>query len=280
MFNFEKAKAAAEKSLKSPYLELIVLGSQGSGKSFCVGTLGVPTLYLYGTRESHGPKSASVRGQDNIVPICIDYGTWKDEKVARQFTADESLEYIRWILTNHDLIRKLKVGAIAVDGLAVLEGIAKGSTEWREKCKTAAGKHNTFKEAEATQDILGDIINLVKSAQREIGLHMIVTGILDVKATDAFGAIEEAVPRMSAYGVAESMNQQFGDIVVVSKMTKNGVSKYKFQFMTDLTRVSKDEGGNQKKAMNFSPRLTGVEVEPIMDADLSQLASLKKERIK
>ncbi len=280
MFNFERAKAAAVKSLKSPYLELIVLAAQGGGKSFCIGTLGVPTLYLYGTRESHGPKAASVRGKDNIIPICIDYGVWKDEKDERPFTADESLEYIRWILSDHELIRKLKVGAIAVDGLVVLENIAKGSTEWREKCKTAAGKHNTFKEAEATQDILGDLINLLKSAQRAIGLHIVVTGILDVKATDAFGAVEEAAPRMSAYGVAESMNQQFGDIAVVSRMTKAGVSKYKFQFMTDLTRVSKDEGGNQKRAMNFQPRLSGLEVDPIMDADLSALAAIKKEKSK
>lgn len=281
MFDFSKARKSAQKALKNPLLELVVLGSQGAGKSFCIGTLGVKTLYIYGVRESHGPKTAAVEGRTNIDPICIDYGTWPGESVDRPFTPDESLEFLRALLSDHEYLKSEKYKAIAVDGLAVLEAMVKGTQEWKEKCRTTAGKHNTYKETEATQEILGDIIGLLKAAQRELGTHIVVTGVLDVKSTDAFGAIDEAAPRLGGYGLAESLNQHFGDIVVVGKMTKGGETKYKFQFMSDLTKVSKDESGQQKKAMNFNPRMSGLKIdEPIMPADLSLLANLKAERMK
>lgn len=282
-FDFKKARQQAAKALKSPLLELIVLGAQGSGKSYSIGTLGVKTLYLYGTRESHGPRTASVEGGPNIEPMCIDYGVYPGEemKPARSFTPDETLEFIREILNDREYIKSEGYKAIAVDGLAVLEAVAKGSTDWKEKCKTTSGKHNTYKETEATQEVLGEIIGLLKGCQRDLGVHLVVTGVLDVKATDAFGAIEEAAPRLGGYGLAESLNQHFGDIVVVGKMTKGGETKYKFQFLTDLTKVSKDEHGQQKKAMNFSPRLSGLKIdEAIMPADLSHLAKLKAEKMK
>lgn len=274
-FNFEKAKKSALRSLKNPLLEAVILGSSGAGKSYAIGTLGVRTLYLYGTRETHGPKSASVKGSDNIVPICIDYGYWKDEKDEREFTADESLALLREVLTAHDWLRKEGFKAIALDGLAVLEALVKETSQWREKCKTAAGKHNTYKETEATQEVIGSVISLLKTAQREIDAHIVVTGILDVKEVDGFGGISEAAPRLQGYGLAESLNQHFGDVIVVGKMTRAGETKYKFQFMTDLVKVAKDEHGNQKRAMNFNPRLSGVETPPIMDADLAALAAFK-----
>lgn len=279
-FNFDKAKKSALKALKNPLLEAIVLGSSGAGKSFSIGTLGVKTLYLYGTRETHGPKSASVKGAANILPMCIDFGTWEDEKDERAFTADESLALIREILTSYEWMKKEGFKAIAFDGLAVLESLVKETTHWREKCKTAAGKHSNFKEVEASQEIIGSVISLLKAAQRELDLHIVVTGILDVKEVDGFGAIQEASPRLQGYGLAESLNQHFGDVIVIGKMTRGGETKYKFQFMTDLVKSSKDENGMQKRAMNFSPRLSGVPLDTVvMDADLSKLANIKREHM-
>lgn len=272
--DMKKAKAEAAKSMKNPLLELVILGSQGAGKSYTIGTLGVKTLYLYGTRENHGPKTANVKGGDNIVPLCIDFYD------GESLSADNSLEYIQAILTDYEELRKEGYKAIAFDGLAVLESIVKETTAWKEKCKTTGGKHNTFKESEASQELIGGVINLLKSCQRELGVHIAVTGILDVKSVDGFGAIEEASPRLGGYGLAESLNQHFGDIVVVGKMTKNGESKHKLQMMSDLTKASKDEHGNIKKAMNFNPRLSGLDVPPIMNADLAELAAYKREKMK
>lgn len=273
-FDMAKAKSEARKLMGSSLLELCMLGSQGAGKSYALGTLGVKTLYLYGTRENHGPKTANVRGSGNIEPVCIDFYN------GQAISADDSLGLLTHILTDHASLKAEGYKAIVLDGLAVLESIVKDTTAWKEKCKTAGGKHNPYKETEASQEIMGGIINLLKSAQRELSLHIVVTGILDVKAVDGFGAVEEASPRLGGYGLAESLNQHFGDIVVVGKMSKNGESKHKFQFMSDLTKVSKDESGNQKKAMNFSPRLSGLETPPVMDADLAALAKYKAEKMK
>jgi hypothetical protein len=279
-FNFKQAKEAAKKALKNPLLEIVILGSQGAGKSYTIGTLGVKTLYLYGTRETHGPKAASVKGTANIEPMCIDFGIWPGEKVERQFTADESWKFLTTILEDFEYLKSEGYKAIALDGLAVLDELVKGTTAWKEACKTASGKHNNYGETAASQSLIGQMINRLKACQRELGVHIVVTGILDVKSVDAFGGIEEASPRLSGYGLAESLNSNFGDIAVVGKMTKGGEIKYKFQFLSDLTRASKDDTGNIKRAMNFSPRLSGCETVPYMDADLSKLAAYKKEQMK
>lgn len=278
-FNFTKAKAHAKKALDNPLLELILLGPSGAGKSYTIGSLGVKTLYLYGTRESHGPKAASVEGGANVEPMCFDYGTWKDEPAPRAFTGDESWQFLKAILGDLAYLKSEGYKAIALDGMAVLEALVKETAEWREKCKTAQGKHNTFKETEATQDLISRVIGLMKTAQRELGVHIVVTGIIDVKETDAFGGVVEAAPRLQGYGLAESLNQHFGDITVVGKMTRNEETKYKLQFLTDLVKVAKDETGRQKKAMNFSPRLSGCTVPPMMDANLAELAAHKAAEI-
>lgn len=272
-FDFKKAVAAAEVTMKNPKLEAIILGPQGAGKSYTIGTMGCKTLHLYGTRESHGPKTARVEGGADIVPMCF------TEYDGVSLDSDGSMEYLKAILTDHAYLKAEGFGAIALDGMAVLEEMIKGTTEWSEKCKTAKGTHNTFKETEASLDLMARVINWLKSAQRELGVHIVVTGILDVKETDPYGAIIDAAPRLGGYGLAESLNCHFGDILVVGKMTRNGESKWKFQFMTDLTRVSKDEHGVQKKSMNFNPRLSGLTAEPIMDANLKALAEYKAEKM-
>jgi hypothetical protein len=128
--------------------------------------------------------------------------------------------------------------------------------------------------------MIGNVINLMKAAQREANCHIVVTGILDVKEVDGFGAIMEATPKLSGYGLCEALVSFFGDILVVGKMTKGNEVKWKFQAMTDLTKTSKDEVGNLKKALNFSPRVSGVVLPPIMDADFSQVAKMKVEAAK
>src|ERR1700694_3867927 len=72
-FDFAQARKYADQVMKNPLLEAIILGSQGAGKSFSLGTMGCKTLHLYGTRESHGPKTAGVPGGSNIVPVCFDH---------------------------------------------------------------------------------------------------------------------------------------------------------------------------------------------------------------
>ncbi len=278
MFNYARAKEQARAAMSNPKLQLIVLGHSGSGKSFCIGTMNVKTLYLYGMKESHGPKSASTRGSANIEPMCIDYGIWGDETVAREWTSDESYQFLEGLLKDHKYLKSEGYEAIALDGLSVLESIIKDTTLWATKCKSANGKHNSFKESEASQELMGNVITWLKAAQREIDCHVVVTGIIDVKAKDQYGGVEEAIPRLGGYGLCESLIQHFADVTVIGKMARGGETKYKFQFLTDLAKVAKDEHGTVKKSQNFAPRITGIDVPSFVDADLSILADMKAKR--
>lgn len=275
MFDFQAAIKQATESLNSPKLELMVLGSSGSGKSSCIGTLGVKTLYLFGSRESHGPKAASVSGAGNVVPLNFEFAKPASAEEPRELTPDESYNFLKFILQQDEWIKSEKFEAIAIDGVAVLETIVKGTTEFKRRCTSANGKHNTYKESEAAQELISDIINLLKRAQRNHGVHIVVTSMLDVKEVDPFGAILEAIPKLQSFGLAETLVAAFGDVLVVGKMQKNGVVKYKFQSGSDLVKVSKDEQGNVKKMMNFSPRISGRTLPAVMDADLSDIIKLK-----
>lgn len=276
IININKAIARGLSGLKKTPLQAIVLGSSGAGKSSLLGTLGVKTLYLHGTGEDHGPKAASALGGDLILPVCID----QDDN-GKALDPDQVFTAIEELCRAEEFIKSNNIEAIVLDGFAVLEHLAKKTTYWKVKCQTSAGKHNTFKESEATLEILTEVVDLLKGAQRDHGVHIAVTCMLDVKAKAADGSILEAAPRLAGYGLAEGLIQQFGDVLVVGKLAKNGVSKYKLQFMTDLSKASKDEHGDLKKAMNFSPRISGVvNLPPLMDADLAQLVKFKVEKIK
>lgn len=278
MFDFSKMQQSSTASLESNKLELLLMGPSGAGKSFTIGTLGVKTLYLYATRETHGPKSAQVKGGDLVVPFCIDYGTWPGESSARQFTAEESLQLLRSILTNYDFIKSNKFEAVALDGMAAMEVIIKDSNEWKKKCLTTAGKHNTFKESEASTEMLGAIVSLLKGVQRECNVHIVATSMIDVKDMDGFGGISEAAPKLQGYGVCEAVVANFGDVLVVGRMTKGTDVKWKFQSLMDVKKVSKDENGTIKKILNFAPRLSGATLPSILDADLSLIIELKKKK--
>ena len=276
-FNFATAKASALKSLKSPLLELLLLGPSGAGKSYCTGTTGLKTLFIYFTRETHGAKTAAVTGKDNIIPICVDFGTWGDEKEERAFTADETLATLGSLLTSYNLISTEGFKSVVLDGIAALEVVVKESTLWKKKCQSAKGVHNSFKETEASGEIIGSVINALKAVQRECGVHIIATSILDVKNMDGFGGITEAAPKLQGYGLCESVVANFGDILVVGRMTKGTDVKWKFQSLMDVKKVSKDENGTIKKILNFSPRISGMVLPPIMDADLSLIIKMKEQ---
>jgi hypothetical protein len=102
--------------------------------------------------------------------------------------------------------------------------------------------------------------------------------MLDVKDMDGFGGISEAAPRLQGYGVCEAIVANFGDVLVVGRMTKGTDVKWKFQSLMDVKKVSKDENGTIKKILNFAPRLSGATLPAIMDADLSQVIKLKEKK--
>ena len=275
VFDFGKAIQQSAEALSSPLVGAILLGASGSGKSRAMGSLGVKTLYLYGSGENHGPQSASLFPGADIVPMCYDY---LDGKV---LSPDQAYQFLLAILRDHASLKSLGIKAIALDGVTELEAIIRSSEEWKERCKTKDNKHNTFGEGPATLAMFREVFAALKDLQRELKVHYVLSCILEVKSTDSFGEIEEASPSMQGYSVADGVVRQFGDILVIGKMKRADEIKYKFQFLTDLSKVSKDAVGSVKKVLSFSPRLAGVKQIPnLMDADLSKVIERKKESSK
>jgi hypothetical protein len=271
MFDFDAAMKQAEKDASSTALEALILAPSGGGKSTLLGTMGVKTLYLYAAGENHGVKAARSLGGKDVVPVCFDINR----------TPDDALITLQEILADTEQVQKHGFRAVVVDGASELETLIRTSQAWKKACATSKGSHNTFEEPRATIAAFRPVISALKSLQQKTNIHFAMTCILDVKDIGPNGEICEAVPRLQGYSVADSLVQQFGDVLVVGRMERQGTIKHKLQFATGLTKKSTDEAGIIKRMLNFSPRIAGLNVAdlpPYLDADLKQVIELKKKK--
>jgi hypothetical protein len=257
-------------NVRTDLLFLIVLGQSGAGKSHVVGTAPGKILYLYLDSERHGVASASKNGA-NVIGICLDR-----DKQGNARKADEAYKYGLACL-DPEALKKAGVTSVVIDGLTELEKLIRLTSEFDSACETKTGKRDAFKEPAETVRMLDKYMAALRNAQDRAGVHVIMTGILDVSEVEANGAVATAKPRATAYAVAEGVIQQFPDILVVGKITKkDGTSGRAFQTDSDLVRVSKDEDKKVKRFINFSPRLSGVSKIPaFIAADLSEVVKLK-----
>lgn len=273
-FNYASAIAQGEKEAESTSLQLILLGQSGAGKSHAIGTLDVPTLYVYFSGENHGVKAAKKDGGKNIRPIAIDVGL--DGKI---LPPDQTYDRLVALLDDVAGFQKMGFQAISIDGATEVEAMIRSTNKWKALCLTNKGSHNTFEEPRATITMFRPILNGLQRLQRETNCHYVLTCTLDVKEYGDANEVVECSPRLLGYQVAEAVVQQFGDIVVVGLMKRDNVVKPKFQMMTDVVKTSKNEKGVVKKTINFSCRITGLGVEklqPYMNASLKELAELKR----
>lgn len=271
MFNFQKAIEDAKKDLNNKSLQALVLGPSGAGKSTLLGTFGVKTLYLYTSGENHGVVATTTYGKDNVVAVCIDREG--QERLAPEAAYARLLD----ILSNGDALVKMGVKAIAIDGATEIEEIIKNTKAWKEFCTTDKGKHNGFAEKDATLRGFRPIIERLKQLNLDHGIMYAMTCILDVKEMGETGEILESTPRLSGYGVAEGLVQQFPDYFVVGRMSKGDKVAHRVQFLAGVSKESKDQSGRVKKTLNFYPRLTGVsELPNTFEANLGKLAEFKR----
>jgi len=160
----EKIDYAAEfaktaKMLEGDKLNAIVLAPSGGGKSTLAGTFGVRTLYLYGSSENHGPKSARAFSNCEVVPVCIDLDR----------SPDQALEFLLSILNDKEVLKDFE--AIALDSSNSMELIIRETERFKIGCMSAQGKHNAF--AEGTVALV--IFNEILTAMRNSGKHTIMT---------------------------------------------------------------------------------------------------------
>lgn len=273
MFDFKKAIAQSEARLKSPIVEAIVLGCQGAGKSGACGTFGVKTLYIYLNAERHGAKSARTHGKTAMDAVCID-----EPKDGVPIPADEAFKNLLDILSNTEAIKVGGYGAVVVDGASEVEMLIRQTSAYRAACLTSKGEHNSFLESPAVTTLLREVTSRLRRLA-DTGIHYAMTCILDVRALGEDGEVVEASPRLSTYSVAESLIQQFGDVVVVGRMEKDEKIAYRFQFGATVSKTSKDVRGVVKKLINFNPRISGVETLPAnMKASLADVIKLKEKK--
>ena len=271
-FNLQTALKKVQAIPSNEILGVAILAPSGGGKSSLAGSFGVKTLYLYTKGETHGPSNAASIAEKTggeIVPYRID-----DVE-----SADMAFDNLLDLLDDIEGLKEAGIKAVVIDSATELEKIIKATDRWRGLCMTPKGGHNNFAETGATMKMLDPILHRLRSLQAVEGIHFAMTITLDVKEISDNGEIQESRPRLDTYGVAESLIQQFGDIVAVGRMTNGDDVAHRIQFLAGMSRVSKDQTGMVRKSTNFAPRLVGKVLEDLpksMKADLRELIKFKK----
>ncbi len=261
-FDFNAAVLKAKAKLEEKKLNAIVLAPSGGGKSSLMGTIGVPTLYLHCNSETHGPQQATAFATGEVTPICIDDGR----------TPDEALEFLYAILEDKEFLSSF--GAIAIDSATGLERVIKESSVFMSALLTDKGKVNKFAESDVASAMFNKIIKLLQATDK----HTVMSLALDVKAIDGdTGEILDANPKLSTYGVAETVIMSHGDVMIIGPMTKDDKTAHRIQFGGRVSKSSKDASGQVKKFHNFTPRVAGIKTLPnSLPAKLSEVIKLKE----
>lgn len=277
--DFSKLKQQALAAEPNSTLQLLLAGPSGAGKSTTSGTFGVPTLFLYGSGESHGPDQARVFGNDDITPLNWDY----HPETGEGLTPDQSYDLLVRTLTAPDLHEHF--GAVVVDGATELTfNLIRHTNKFKSICTNDKGVYNAFKEGEASLDLLKPIMGALK-ALYENKVHTVMTMILDVQQGGVDGNVVIGKPSLPTYGITIGLVPQFNDIAIVSRVKNhpNGDGHY-LQFCADIRRESKNQHGVTQKSVNFSPRLSGLSFKDLPadgygPADLSKIAAFKKKKL-
>jgi hypothetical protein len=259
--NLSQLIKAGQERLKNKNVALCLLGPSGSGKSRACGTFGVKTLYLHTSGEGHGPASAASGGSE-ILPVCLD----RDGDTV--LSADEAYKRLLDILNSSAELKKLGVGAIALDGATELEAIIQGTTAWKARL---AAEYKGVKSyaGELTLSFFRPITLGLQKLQDELGIHYVMTCILNVREVGENNEILDASPALYGFNVATGLIQQFPDILVIGQVSDGERARPAIQLGSHVSRVSKDQKSQEvRKLSNFHCRLTG--------ADLSEAPSLVK----
>lgn len=269
-FNFGKNKENAKQLLNSKTVGAIVLGPGGAGKSAACGTFPGKVLYLITGGEQHGATSASTYASGEIVPIRIDMD---DE--GNKIGADATYARLLQILGDVEGIKAEGFTAVVLDSLTELENVVRSTTKFSRDCESSNGKRNKFAEPSVTIEMIRPVLVALQDLAAE-GIHYAATCPLTVQAVGDDGQITEASPRLSGYSVAENVVLQFPDVLVVGRVDVKGKMVHAFQFLAGVSKVSKDQAGQIKKLINFSPRVTGVKTLPeLLPANFSKVIELK-----
>lgn len=278
-FDFAKflASKPATPDSKST-LMLLLCGPQGGGKSYAGGTFGVPTLYLHGTGEGHGPVQAATQSFKLYQKDFITGVNWDIDEKGEPRGPDAAYQFLLDCLSSPDLPKHF--GAVVVDGLSDLTfNLIRNTRKYNQLILTEKGVVNNFKEGPAVLDLLQPILKAITVLQSKSVLTM-TTMLLDVQQMGANGEISLAKPYLPTYGLTTAIIPQFDDIAVISYVSAaDGLEPdHYLQFDGSLKRISKNAKTEKiEKVMMINPRITGAEAPAIASANLAKLAKFKKD---
>lgn len=253
----------AKKLCSSEKLNAICLAPSGAGKSALAGTFGVPTLYLYGSSESHGPVTARAFSNCEVTPICIDKGR----------SPSQAFYFLKDILSDKEFLKGFE--AIVLDSANCLELIIRDTDNFKLGCTSEKGKHNSFSEGPVALAMFNEVLSLLRDSEK----HTVITCILDVMEMDSeTKEILASTPKLSTYRLAEGVVLQHGDIFTVGPLVNGEKEDFRIQFTARMSKSSKDTSGKVKMHINFTPRLAGVtkKLPSSLPAKLSDLIEYKR----
>lgn len=247
-------------------LSTAICAASGGGKSYAVGTLGVRTLHLYGKGEAHAAESSRKMGGQNIVPVCWD---------GNDRTPDQAYKLILQLLEPQAL-EALKVKAVCIDGLTELEALIHNTEEFAARVGT-----NKYQRVDETINMAKAVVLKLLTARKKLGIHALMTCILDEKERDSEGYIVDCEPKVVGYRTAVTIIQMFADKILVGATSEDG---RRIQFGGRIDKAQKNAAQRRMKFTNWACAIGGMSDPELfeqlddrmsMEVDLAKLARMK-----
>jgi hypothetical protein len=253
-------------AIKTDGLFLCVMGPSGAGKSHFIGTHPGKTLLVYGQSEAHGPASA-VKSNKDI--IALSWSQTKDGPVKPELY----LKRLKDIL-DPEALKAAGIKCVALDSITNLCPDLKATPLCKQRCLSAQGKHNPFKETEALIEMVTKILNQLQVLSDVHDIDIITTMDLAITSIGTSGEIIESKPGLPTFGVGKALIQQFPDILVLGRID----GQPKFQNLSKAVSKSVDRDTEEVvKYLEYNPRLRGVEKLPeLLEPSVSAILELKK----
>jgi hypothetical protein len=266
--SFDKFK---KKQFSEEKLFCLVSGIRGAGKSTVIGTLGVPTLLIASSLESHAINAARVFGKDNIIPTLYDVDD--NEKQLRPDAALQNLhDILDFLISSEDLLDN--IGAVVLDSISAVDKTLLETTRILQE-------KNGFESMKIMEQEHFRIIKKLKELHRR-GLHVVATMPI-LGAFDEEGFYISAKPEIRGVTATSNIAGIFGEILVCAKIG----DEHFFQMNLLIKKTGKEVSGD-KKEIAFHPRITGLTDEDIVEiggpnrvipANLSYVYELKKVKL-
>lgn len=277
MINLKAAAAVAAKDLNNIRLGAVILGPPSAGKSGCLGTFGVKTLYAYFGAETHGLISSTMHGSGDLEPYPLSF-----DDTGKSLNADQTYKRLLDLLADKETLKAEGIQAIALDGLTELEQVIMETSAWKSRVETEK-KGVTAYSGDVTLSMFRPVMDGLRSLQRDLDMHYAVTCILDVQKYDDTGIILDGSPKLKGYDVAVGLILQIPTrIMIGTVVNEDDFQVPRFQWTAKAHRSTSDQKTKAiRKTHSFRPQVIGCDMTTFPEhskADLSRIIAFKKSK--